>query len=592
LNIFEEHIYPIAMKVMDINSKNIREILINNAIMKILILNEKSKHFIIEYNQIFSTDALKFVCDRKIVKYMELCECYLTTILFNKDIIKDEDLMINILFQAFICIATYHANIGLCFSNITSENFLVQTNDQSGYYNYMYNDKNFYIKSCKYNIIINDFRNCVLINDDNDSHRDIYNNYKNILDFLIKKATDKAKEKLENIQKELQKIVLSENYFVEIIDKIFNSENTIFTYDNPDETIINDADKKYIIKSQNTEDEQNKKDILVQNQLKLDLNTENVSTIEDAYMSIGQSIQGIVDIEEAVKNTIEAYINSNKEELKEELTEELKEELKDVLNDHISLSLLIIKKSEKDTIDAYKKINNEEVNSEKTTNEKQIAINALKTANSTLDKKIKTNITNLNSLSFAKIIIDYAKKKLEDIYFKYTRLISTIDKEITSLEQIDDVVKIMKDNVPNYKFKSNNLILLNEKINIYNEKVKKVDKEYKTYNDLIETINKKIITLVEAILKKKQIKNFEDDIKESYDIIEKEVAGKIKLSVNLSGGNPPKYKSTGEAVYILYKKKKYKRTIYVKDKRKTKYCKINNEYILLSKLKVLQGTLM
>jgi hypothetical protein len=64
------------------------------------------------------------------------------------------------------------------------------------------------------------------------------------------------------------------------------------------------------------------------------------------------------------------------------------------------------------------------------------------------------------------------------------------------------------------------------------------------------------------------------------------------LPPNASGGNPPKYKSTGKAVYILYKKKKYKRTIYVKDKRKTKYCKINNEYILLSKLKVLQGTLM
>jgi hypothetical protein len=54
------------------------------------------------------------------------------------------------------------------------------------------------------------------------------------------------------------------------------------------------------------------------------------------------------------------------------------------------------------------------------------------------------------------------------------------------------------------------------------------------------------------------------------------------------GGNPPRYKSTGKAVYILYKKKKYKRTIYVKDKRKTKYCKINNEYILLSKLKIIE----
>lgn len=60
---------------------------------------------------------------------------------------------------------------------------------------------------------------------------------------------------------------------------------------------------------------------------------------------------------------------------------------------------------------------------------------------------------------------------------------------------------------------------------------------------------------------------------------------KFKIS---GGRKPTKYKSTGNAVYIMYKKKKYKRTIYAKDKRKTKYCKINNEYILLSKLKVLE----
>ena len=54
------------------------------------------------------------------------------------------------------------------------------------------------------------------------------------------------------------------------------------------------------------------------------------------------------------------------------------------------------------------------------------------------------------------------------------------------------------------------------------------------------------------------------------------------------GGKPaPKYKSTGQVVNIMYKKRKYKRTIFVKEKRKTKYCKINNEYILLSKLNVL-----
>lgn len=52
------------------------------------------------------------------------------------------------------------------------------------------------------------------------------------------------------------------------------------------------------------------------------------------------------------------------------------------------------------------------------------------------------------------------------------------------------------------------------------------------------------------------------------------------------GGNP-KYKSTGITVRILYKKRKYKRTIYVKDTKKTKYCKIDGEYILLSKMKLI-----
>jgi hypothetical protein len=56
-----------------------------------------------------------------------------------------------------------------------------------------------------------------------------------------------------------------------------------------------------------------------------------------------------------------------------------------------------------------------------------------------------------------------------------------------------------------------------------------------------------------------------------------------------AGGNPPtKYKSTGITVSILYEKKKYKRTVYTKDNRKTKYCKINNKYMLLSKLNVIE----
>ena len=55
----------------------------------------------------------------------------------------------------------------------------------------------------------------------------------------------------------------------------------------------------------------------------------------------------------------------------------------------------------------------------------------------------------------------------------------------------------------------------------------------------------------------------------------------------VGGRNLPKYKSTGRTLFILYKNKKYKKTIYVKEKSKTEYCKINNEYILLSALNII-----
>jgi hypothetical protein len=110
-------------------------------------------------------------------------------------------------------------------------------------------------------------------------------------------------------------------------------------------------------------------------------------------------------------------------------------------------------------------------------------------------------------------------------------------------------------------------------IKIYDFK-KEVDIQNSTYR----------ITYTTFLVKKKE------ELEKDFNELEKLL--KTLSFYKASGGNPPKYKSTGKAVYILYKKKKYKRTIYVKDKRKTKYCKINNEYILLSKLKVLQGTLM
>jgi hypothetical protein len=47
----------------------------------------------------------------------------------------------------------------------------------------------------------------------------------------------------------------------------------------------------------------------------------------------------------------------------------------------------------------------------------------------------------------------------------------------------------------------------------------------------------------------------------------------------------PAYKLNGEKVSLLINKKKLHRSIYVKGNGKAKYCKINYEFVLLSKLK-------
>jgi len=66
----------------------------------------------------------------------------------------------------------------------------------------------------------------------------------------------------------------------------------------------------------------------------------------------------------------------------------------------------------------------------------------------------------------------------------------------------------------------------------------------------------------------------------------REVATQASRRGGKLAANYKSYKSTGKFVYILYKKKRIKRCVYVKAKGRGKYCKIDKEYILLSKLKV------
>ena len=63
-----------------------------------------------------------------------------------------------------------------------------------------------------------------------------------------------------------------------------------------------------------------------------------------------------------------------------------------------------------------------------------------------------------------------------------------------------------------------------------------------------------------------------------------------KEAIASSGGKrtapaAPAYKLNGEKVSLLINKKKLHRSVYVKGNGKAKYCKINYEFVLLSKLK-------
>jgi hypothetical protein len=84
------------------------------------------------------------------------------------------------------------------------------------------------------------------------------------------------------------------------------------------------------------------------------------------------------------------------------------------------------------------------------------------------------------------------------------------------------------------------------------------------------------------------VKGYKDILEGLESEIEELKVGieELKIKYILGGGRVvAKYKSTGEHVNILYNKRKLKRCVYEKTKGRGKYCKINNKYILLSKLK-------
>ena len=108
-------------------------------------------------------------------------------------------------------------------------------------------------------------------------------------------------------------------------------------------------------------------------------------------------------------------------------------------------------------------------------------------------------------------------------------------------------------------------------------------------NDYLPSIIKEIQRILKPSHIVENINNLLKDIPQTHKVTYDENENKIKIELKkpiLSGGKKSNsYQLNGEKVEIIHNNKKLKRSIYVKTGRKTRYVKIDNDYIPYSKCK-------
>jgi len=146
--------YSIVAKVMTNNKDNLQEIDLMYKITNELLLTKKSKHFAAVYNyavcskkeiKMYDGNNVKRHSKMKLVSINELAHGDLKTLLQIKDIISNDKLIINLLFQAFISIGTFQSQMNYIHFDAHHGNFLYQKNNDVGYYQYKFGNILFYI---------------------------------------------------------------------------------------------------------------------------------------------------------------------------------------------------------------------------------------------------------------------------------------------------------------------------------------------------------------------------------------------------------------------------------------------------------------
>ena len=151
--------FKVVLKLMKREQDNINETKIMKNITEKILLKKHSKHFTLFYN---SYECKTTYDDSSLISVSELAEGDLDKLLKSSEFFDNVDDAVNnlynLLVQCIVSLGTFH-NFGYIHNDSHLKNFLYQTNNdyEEGYYKYKYKDKTFYIKSCRYNIMLGDF---------------------------------------------------------------------------------------------------------------------------------------------------------------------------------------------------------------------------------------------------------------------------------------------------------------------------------------------------------------------------------------------------------------------------------------------------
>lgn len=253
--------YLLASKITSISNDNLREINIMEDLTKNVIIKKKSKHFLMMYKYFVCPNITtkKSISDNKrLIAINELAQGDLKTLLQDRKVSGNNELMYNILIQTFLSIASFH-NLAKHYHNDAHYgNFLYQQNNERGYYHYISNNKSYYLKACEYNIMIYDFGYSLDMKDDKDKNTNYaLVDYLRIINAFMNKnygwgeyadlPEDKFNDEMVNIEDQLILYIqnLSSSYDLDMVDFIYNMiqkapkniHNNIFTDIKPNKII-------------------------------------------------------------------------------------------------------------------------------------------------------------------------------------------------------------------------------------------------------------------------------------------------------------------------------------------------------------------